>query len=66
MGRLVALTLTDGSRSTGRLVAVSPDATSIEVETTVKGKATGSTVALSDVKRAVVEVEFSRNESEED
>jgi ribosome maturation factor RimP len=58
VGRLVAVVLTDGRESTGRLLAVSDDAAELEVN--VKGRISRTTVALADVRRAVVQVEFSR------
>ena len=60
VGRLVAVTRTDGRTLTARVVAVADDGTSVELEESVKGRTTRSTLALADVKRAVVEVEFSR------
>jgi ribosome maturation factor RimP len=50
--------LTDGRETTGRLLAVSDDAAELEVN--VKGRISRTTVALADVRRAVVQVEFSR------
>ena len=58
LGRLVAVTLTDHSQVTGRVVAVSD--VDVELETDTKGRKARRTVALADVARAVVEVEFSR------
>ena len=60
VGRLVAVTRTDGRTLTARVVAVADDGASVELEESVKGRTTRSTLALADVKRAVVEVEFSR------
>ena len=58
VGRLVAVTLTDGRETTGRLLSVTDD--SAELEVNVKGRISRTTVTLSDVRRAVVQVEFSR------
>jgi len=58
VGRLVAVTLTDGRETTGRLLTVTDD--SVELEVNLKGRISRTTVALADVRRAVVQVEFSR------
>jgi len=58
LGRLVTATLTDRSQVTGRVVAVTD--VDVELETDTKGRKNRRTVALADVARAVVEVEFSR------
>jgi ribosome maturation factor RimP len=58
VGRLVAVTLTDGTQLTARLTAV--DDTSATLETDTKGRKATRTVPLASVARAVVEVEFSR------
>ena len=60
VGRLVAVTRADGSTTTARVVAVADDGASVELEESVKGRTSRSTLALADVARAVVEVEFSR------
>lgn len=60
LGRLVAVTRTNGSTLTARVVGVSDDGTTVELETSGKGRTSRSTLALADVKRAVVEVEFTR------
>ena len=54
IGRLVALTLAGGEKTTGRIVASSPD----EVEIDIDGASL--TVALSDISKAVVQVELNR------
>jgi ribosome maturation factor RimP len=54
IGRLVALTLAGGEKTTGRIVASSPD----EVEIDIDGAS--RTVALSDISKAVVQVELNR------
>ena len=58
VGRLVAVTLADGRETTGRLLSVTDD--SAELEVNLKGRISRTTVALPDVRRAVVQVEFSR------
>lgn len=60
LGRLVAVTRTDGRTLTARVVAVSDDGSTVELEESEKGRTSRTTLALADVKRAVVEVEFSR------
>lgn len=60
VGRLVAVTRTGGSALTARVVGVSDDGTTVELEEAVKGRTSRQTLALTDVARAVVEVEFSR------
>ena len=57
-GRLVHVTLRDGRELTGRVLAVA-DA-DVELELSVKGRTSRTTVALAEVARAVVQVEFSR------
>jgi ribosome maturation factor RimP len=58
VGRLVAVTLTDGRETTGRLLSVTDD--SAELEVNLKGRTSRTTVSLAEVRRAVVQVEFSR------
>jgi ribosome maturation factor RimP len=58
VGRLVAITFTDGSHLTARLVTVHDAEATLETET--KGRKASRTVALADVAKAVVEVEFTR------
>jgi len=58
VGRLVAVTLTDGREVVGRLLSVTDD--TVELEMNLKGRISRTTVALADVRRAVVQVEFSR------
>ena len=60
VGRLVAVTLADGRETTGRLLSVSDDVGTVELEVNLKGRISRTTVALADVRRAVVQVEFSR------
>ena len=58
VGRLVAVTLLDGSQVTGRVRSV--DGAEVALELSVKGRTSTRTIALAEVKRAVVEVEFAR------
>jgi ribosome maturation factor RimP len=58
VGRLVAVTLLDGTQVTGRLRTV--DDAEVALELSVKGRTSTRTIALAEVKRAVVEVEFAR------
>ncbi|MSW37570.1 MAG: ribosome maturation factor RimP, partial [Actinobacteria bacterium] len=62
VGRLVAVTLTGGSSITGRITSVSDAEVMLEVSTGVKGtsKVATSAVALVEISRAVVQVDFSR------
>jgi len=58
VGRLVDVTLLDGTQVTGRVRSVEDD--EVVLELTVKGRTSTRTIALAEVKRAVVEVEFAR------
>lgn len=58
VGRLVAITLVDGREVTGRVLSVDDEQVELEIDT--KGRKSRRTVALSDVRRALVQVEFSR------
>jgi ribosome maturation factor RimP len=60
VGRLVSVTVTDGRETTGRLLSVSDDASTIELEVNLKGRISRTTIALADVRKALVQVEFSR------
>jgi ribosome maturation factor RimP len=60
VGRLVAVTVTDGRETTGRLLSIADDATSVELEANLKGRISRTTIALADVRKALVQVEFSR------
>ena len=62
MGRLVAVTRRQGPAITGRVVSVT-DA-EVELETDVKGRKSRTVVALADIARAVVQVEFNRKDEE--
>jgi ribosome maturation factor RimP len=58
VGRLVAVTLVDGREVTGRLLSVDDEQVELEIDT--KGRKSRRSVALADVRRALVQVEFSR------
>jgi ribosome maturation factor RimP len=58
VGRLVAITLVDGREVTGRVGSVDEEQVELEIDT--KGRKSARTVALADVRRALVQVEFSR------
>jgi len=58
VSRLVAVTLRDGREVTGRVLEASD--TEVELEVNAKGRISRTTVALADVAKAVVQVEFSR------
>lgn len=57
-GRLVAVTTAKHEQITGRVVSVTDS--DVELEIDVKGRTTTRTLALADVAKAVVQVEFSR------
>jgi ribosome maturation factor RimP len=58
IGRLVAITTAKHEQVTGRIVAVTD--TEVELEIDVKGRTSRRTLALADVAKAVVQVEFNR------
>ena len=58
VSRLVVVTLRDGREVTGRVLEASD--TEVELEVNTKGRISRTTVALAEVARAVVQVEFSR------
>jgi ribosome maturation factor RimP len=58
VSRLVAVTLRDGREVTGRVLSATDSEVELEVNT--KGRISRTTVALADVAKAVVQVEFSR------
>jgi ribosome maturation factor RimP len=60
VGRLVAVTVTDGRETMGRLLSIADDASSVELEVNLKGRISRTTIALADVRKALVQVEFSR------
>jgi ribosome maturation factor RimP len=59
--RLIKITLSDGTITTGRLTEFN-DANATLVEN-IKGRLKEHTVAFADIKRAVVEIEFNRKDS---
>jgi len=62
--RLIKVTLGDGTITTGRLTEFS-DTHATLVENT-KGRIKEHTIAFTDIKRAVVEIEFNRKESSDE
>ncbi len=58
IGRLVALTLTDGQQVAGRITSLSD--TEVELELDTKGRKSRRTVAYAGIAKALVQVEFSR------
>ena len=58
VGRLVAVTLVDGREVTGRVVELDDEQVELEIDT--KGRKSRRSIALADVRRALVQVEFSR------
>ena len=59
--RLIKTTLNDGSVITGRLTEF--DETNATLVENIKGRIKNHTVAFSDIKRAVVEIEFNRKDT---
>jgi ribosome maturation factor RimP len=59
--RLIKTTLNDGTIITGRLTKF--DETNATLVENIKGRIKNHTVAFSDVKRAVVEIEFNRKDA---
>jgi len=59
--RLIKTTLNDGSIITGRLTEF--DETNATLVENIKGRIKNHTVAFSDIKRAVVEIEFNRKDA---
>ncbi len=60
VSRLLKVTLTNGEVVTGRILSNTD--LDITLEVTVKKDVKQETIALSDIKRAVVEIEFNRKE----
>jgi len=60
VGRLVTVAFREGANVTGRVVAADTDTVSLDVEGEQR------TLALADVVRGTVQVEFSRKDAEED
>ncbi|MFA7324703.1 MAG: ribosome maturation factor RimP [Candidatus Nanopelagicales bacterium] len=64
LDRLVEATLVDGSSVTGRIIAVTEEAVSLDV--TEGKKVTQRVIALGDLKRGLVQVEFNRSTGDDD
>lgn len=62
--RLIKVTLSDGTITTGRLTEFN-DANATLVEN-IKGRLKEHTVAFADIKRAVVEIEFNRKDASDE
>lgn len=60
VGRLVALTVEDGSPVTGRVLAVTQDEVTVETPATKKEPAQRRTLPVARVRSGAVQVEFSR------
>jgi ribosome maturation factor RimP len=58
VSRLVAVTLADGAEVTGRIAELTD--TEVRLEINLKGRLSTRTIALAEVRRALVQVEFSR------
>ena len=63
LGRLVAVTLTNSKQLTGRISSIDGDTVVLEFDN--KGRKTTQQLALADISKAVVQIEFSRVESAE-
>jgi len=63
LGRLVAVTLTNSKQLTGRILSIDDGAVVLEFDN--KGRKSTQQVALDDISKAVVQIEFSRVESAE-
>jgi ribosome maturation factor RimP len=66
VGRLVTLTLDDGSSVTGRVLAVTPDEVTVETPAARKQPAQRQTVPVARVRSGAVQVEFSHPDDHED
>ena len=63
LGRLVAVTLTNSKQLTGRISSIDGDTVVLEFDN--KGRKSTQQIALADISKAVVQIEFSRVESAE-
>ena len=66
VGRLVTLTLDDGSSVTGRVLAVTPDEVTVETPAARKQPAQRQSVPVARVRSGTVQVEFSHPDDHED
>ena len=66
VGRLVTLTLDDGSSVTGRVLAVTPDEVTVETPAARKQPAQRQSVSVARVRSGAVQVEFSHPDDHED
>jgi ribosome maturation factor RimP len=60
-GRLVLITLTNGTQVTGRVAGIDGDVVTLTIEN--KGRTSARDVLLADITKAVVQIEFSRVDS---
>ena len=63
LGRLVVVTLTNSKQLTGRILSIDDGAVVLEFDN--KGRKSTQQIALADIAKAVVQIEFSRVESAE-
>ena len=63
LGRLVAVTLTNSKQLTGRILSIDDGAVVLEFDN--KGRKSTQQIALADISKAIVQIEFSRVESAE-
>jgi ribosome maturation factor RimP len=66
VGRLVTLTLDDGSSVTGRVLAVTPDEVTVETPAARKQPAQRQSLSVARVRSGAVQVEFSHPDDHED
>ena len=66
VGRLVTLTLDDGSSVTGRVLAATPDEVTVETPAARKQPAQRQRVSVARVRSGAVQVEFSHPDDHED
>jgi ribosome maturation factor RimP len=62
-GRLVLVTLTNGKQITGRITGLEGEVVSLEQEN--KGRKSTQQLSLSEISKAIVQIEFSRVEAAE-
>ena len=60
-GRLVLITLTNGTQVTGRVAGIDGDVITLTIEN--KGRTSSRDVRLADITKALVQIEFARVES---
>ena len=65
LSRLVLVTMSNGKQLTGRISSVDSAADAVVLEFDNKGRKTTQQIALSDISKAIVQIEFSRVETAE-